>query len=250
MARTARQLSASGFYHVMMRGSGKQVIFESPADRQYFLDVIASLKKDCAIELHAYCLMDNHFHLLIRDEQSVLPSFMRRLATSYAMHFNGVHDHTGHVFQERYKSEPVEDDAYYLTVLRYIVQNPVRAGLSVEQMREWSSYPRYFKQADGLVEVSFFRDLVGNDNSIESFLLESDIYSQPVVPAWGRMGDEELRRRICALAGVSSPVQVKALPKGERDRVIRDILALGVSERRVERETGVGRSIIRRLKQG
>lgn len=118
MPRTARRKSATGFYHVVARGIGHQVIFETQPDRDYFLAKFGALLADCEVELHAFALMDNHFHLLLNDPADELETFMRRLQTSYSMHYNSAYGHVGHVMQGRYLSEPVEDDAYYLAARR------------------------------------------------------------------------------------------------------------------------------------
>ena len=129
MIRRARQRSESGVYHVVMRGVNRRDIFHDTDDHQRFLITLAQKKCNQEYELYAYCLMSNHIHLLLREGEDTVSRIMSRVGTSYAKWYNQKYDRCGHVFQGRYGSESVEDDRYLLTVLRYIHNNPVKAGL-------------------------------------------------------------------------------------------------------------------------
>ena len=100
--------------------------------------------------LHAYCLMDNHVHLLLQEQEETLGEIMKRVGVSYAYWFNRKYERVGHLFQGRFRSETVEDDAYFLTVLRYIHQHPVQAKLVARcSDYPWSSYAAYANEARG-----------------------------------------------------------------------------------------------------
>ena len=141
MPRQARKLSESGIYHAMLRGINQQNIFDEEADYHVFLQALHEAKDFCNIELYAYCLMGNHVHLLLRTRDNDLETFFKKLAGKYVYWYNVKYQRVGHLFQDRFKSEPVESDSYFLTVLRYIHQNPVKAGLckKIEQY-PYSSY--------------------------------------------------------------------------------------------------------------
>ncbi|MCL2672285.1 MAG: transposase [Clostridiales bacterium] len=126
MPRTARRKSENGLYHVMLRGINQQQIFHDNEDNEKFLAVLKECKKVSEFELHAYCLMGNHVHLLLRTGKEELEQIFKRIGVRYVYWYNWKYKRTGHLFQDRYKSEPVENDEYYFTVLRYIHQNPIR----------------------------------------------------------------------------------------------------------------------------
>ena len=129
MPRQARKKSGSGIYHIMLRGINRQQIFEDAEDRERFLETIENYKELCGYTIYAYCLMGNHVHILMREGKEDLTQVFKRIAGSYVYWYNWKYHRSGHLFQDRYKSEPVEDDSYFLTVLRYIHQNPVKAKI-------------------------------------------------------------------------------------------------------------------------
>lgn len=118
MPRTARRKSSTGIYHVLVRGVNQQRIFEDEADYAAYLLTLGRVKRENPFVLYAYCLMSNHVHLLLGEEAVPLSRIMQRIGVSYAYRFNQRHDRSGHLFQDRFKSEPVEDDGYFVTVSR------------------------------------------------------------------------------------------------------------------------------------
>ena len=140
MARKPREKSISNIYHVCLRGVNKQRIFEWPEDYEAMYRILnnAQTRDTEGVEveepnffLYAYCLMDNHVHLLIEPSNGLeLGQVVRRINGAYAMHFNNHYERVGHLFQDRFKSEPVDDRAYFFELIRYIHNNPVKAGIS------------------------------------------------------------------------------------------------------------------------
>lgn len=128
----------------MSRGNERQDIFRCDDDRKMFLDLIGDFSERFEIDVFAYVLMDNHFHLLLRTRQANLPKAMQWLGTTYTRKFNNRHDRSGHLFQGRYKSILVENDQYMLHLSCYIHRNPLRAGI-ISRLADyrWSSYPSY-----------------------------------------------------------------------------------------------------------
>lgn len=141
MARPLRLEYPGALHHVTSRGDGRELIYLNETDRETFLAVLASTVDRHNWRLHAYCLMGNHYHLLIETPEANLSRGMRHLNGVYTQRFNRAHRRVGHVFQGRFKAILVEKEAYLLEVARYIVLNPVRAGMHRRvHVYPWSSY--------------------------------------------------------------------------------------------------------------
>ena len=141
MARPLRLEFAGALYHVTSRGDGQEAIYRADGDRRLFLDVLGAVRERFNWTVHAYCLMTNHYHLLVETPDANLSKGMRQLNGVYTQRFNLAYNRTGHVFQGRYKAILVQKDAYLLELARYVVLNPVRARM-VRTPGEWpwSSY--------------------------------------------------------------------------------------------------------------
>ena len=141
MSRPLRLEFPGGLYHVTSRGDRREAIYLSDTDRQQWLDVFAHVCKRFNWACHAYCLMDNHFHIVIETIEGNLSAGMRQLNGVYTQAHNRQHGKVGHVFQGRFKAIMVQREAYLLELARYVVLNPVRAHMcaSAEQW-PWSSY--------------------------------------------------------------------------------------------------------------
>jgi len=141
MARPIRIEYNGALYHVTSRGNSQQDIYLSDEDRVVFLEVLRKARNRFNGVVHAYCLMTNHYHLLIETPEGNLSQFMRHLNGVYTQRFNFNNRRTGHLFEGRYKSILVQQDLYLLELARYVVLNPVRAGM-VRAAKEWpwSSY--------------------------------------------------------------------------------------------------------------
>ena len=141
MARPLRLEFPGALYHVMSRGDKKENIFFAREDQSLFLSLLSIVSERFAWKLHAYCLMNNHYHLLVETPLGNLSKGMHYLNGVYTQKFNRAYDRVGHVFQGRYKAIFVEKDSYLLELARYIVLNPVRAHLVQAPFEwEWSSY--------------------------------------------------------------------------------------------------------------
>jgi len=144
MARQWRIEYPGAFYHILSRGNERQEIFRSDDDREMFLDLIGDFSDRFQIDMIAYVLMGNHYHLLLKTPNSNLSKSMQWLGTTYTRKFNNRHSRSGHLFQGRYKSILVENDYYLLRLSCYIHRNPLRAGI-VNRLADypWSSYLSY-----------------------------------------------------------------------------------------------------------
>ncbi len=141
MARPLRLELPGGLYHVTSRGDGREDIYLSDQDREAWLEVLAQVCRRFNWACHAWCQMNNHYHLLIETPEANLAEGMRQLNGVYTQRFNRAHGRVGHVFQGRYKAILVERDSYLLELSRYVVLNPLRAKM-VKRLEAWpwSSY--------------------------------------------------------------------------------------------------------------
>ncbi|MGG7056547.1 REP-associated tyrosine transposase, partial [Nitrosomonas sp. ANs5] len=141
MARPLRIEFPGGLYHVTSRGDRREEIYLDDADRINWLTLFGQVCKRFNWVCHAYCLMDNHYHIVVETLEGNLSRGMRQLNGVYTQTFNRAHNRVGHVYQGRYKAILVEKESYLLELSRYVVLNPVRAGRvkDVEQW-PWSSY--------------------------------------------------------------------------------------------------------------
>jgi putative transposase len=148
MARPLRILYPNAWYHVMNRGGAHALIFHDSDDYQYFLDLLLQTNHRFRFEIHAYCLMPNHYHILVRTPLANLDRGMQRLDGLYTQYYNKKYHRDGSLFRGRYKSILVDAKNYLLRISRYIHLNPVRANL-VKHPRNynWSSYTFYSTSA-------------------------------------------------------------------------------------------------------
>lgn len=144
MGRAWRIEYEGGLYHVLSRGNERKDIFRDARDRLMFLDVIGEMSGNYDVDIFAYVLMSNHYHILLRTNQANLSKSMQWLALTYTRRFNNRHFRTGHLFQGRFKSIIVQNDAYLMRLSCYIHRNPLRAGI-IARLAEypWSSYKAY-----------------------------------------------------------------------------------------------------------
>jgi REP element-mobilizing transposase RayT len=142
MVRPLRILFPGAFYHVTARGNNRSRVFRASADYESFLDVFAHVVERYGWLCHSYCVLGNHYHLLIETPQPNLPAGMRQLNGVFTQRYNRRRARCGHLFQARYKAILVDAESHLMALLRYIAWNPVRAGLCSEPVGwKWSSYP-------------------------------------------------------------------------------------------------------------
>jgi REP element-mobilizing transposase RayT len=139
MSRPLRDLKPNSFYHIYNRGNNKEAIFKTPADKQFFLGLLFRYRKACDIKIVAYCIMDNHFHLIARTgkEPKSLSKYMQKISVTFAMEINRKYQRVGHIFQGRYNAKYLEYKKDLIQVTRYVQQNPIREGL----VKKASDYP-------------------------------------------------------------------------------------------------------------
>ena len=127
----------------MLRGNERKDIFIDKQDKGKFIKIVFKKKRDEAFKLYAYCIMNNHLHLVIKEQKEPISQIIKKIATSYAYYFNNKYKRVGHLFQDRYKSETIEDEPYLLSVIRYVHNNPEKAEITKKEKYKWSSYSNY-----------------------------------------------------------------------------------------------------------
>jgi len=141
MARPLRIEYSGALYHITSRGNAKNKIFRTDKDRDNFLEILELVVKRHKCLCHTYCLMENHYHLIVETPEDNLSMGMRQLNGIYTQKFNRTHKSVGHVFQGRYKAILIEKESYLIEICRYVALNPVRAGIvEIPDAWQWSSY--------------------------------------------------------------------------------------------------------------
>ena len=245
MGRRLRQGSRTGYLHLILRGNNKQILFEEADDYRFFLSRLGKYCREETIRISAYCLMENHVHLLVNDRENNTSAMMKKLSVSYAKYYNLKYERIGHLFQGRYLCEPVEDEAYLLTVFRYILNNPRKAGICSASQYRWSSYRAFFRPETSL-DLGFIRDRFRTDQEYRDYIDASADgncleYEKP-----GPHSDARAQETIKERLDICSGTEVQAMKQQERNSALRILKNEGLSIRQIERLTGVSRNIIQR----
>lgn len=250
MPRQARKKSESGIYHIMLRGINRQVLFEDEEDRGRLISTLREYKNKSGYEILGYCLMDNHIHLLIQEGKEPIASTMKRIGVSYAFWYNWKNKRSGHLFQDRYKSESVEDDQALLSVLRYIHQNPTKAGMvgSISEFK-WSSYNEYVGIAK-IVDTSLVLGMFSENEMIakESFakFMTENCNDEISIEDNKRLTDSEAKERIKSTVDKTFD-EIQQMDKEKRDEILRRMKDIeGVSIRQIARITGFTVNVVAR----
>jgi len=229
----------------MLRGINKQQIFEDEEDCDKFLWVLKETKAVSEFKLFAYCLMGNHIHLLIKEEKEPIEQIFKRIGGKFVYWYNIKYQRVGHLFQDRFKSEPVEDESYLFAVLRYIHQNPVKAKLckNVEDY-EFSSY-REYTDRKWIVDTDFVLDILPLDefttfNHEESMDKCLEIEEKEAV----RLTDEQAKAIIELCSGCRNVTEFQALPKADQEKFIEEFRNKGLSIRQIVRLTGTSKGLV------
>ncbi|OQB24679.1 MAG: Transposase IS200 like protein [Firmicutes bacterium ADurb.Bin182] len=244
MPRTARKKSASGIYHIILRGINRQTIFSDEEDNDEFIKILSECKKLSGFDLYGYCLMGNHVHLLIKEKSETIEQIMKRIGTRYVIRYNRKYRRCGHLFQDRFKSEAVEDDSYFLTVLRYIHQNPQKAELCKEpDQYPWSSYRDYISKK-GITDVDFALDIIRENRFVEFMNEQSSDKVLEYDEERIRLTDMQLSEKIELDYNIKA-IMIQNEPKDKMMKILRQILKYdGVSTRQLSRVTGIPTHII------
>ena len=242
MARAARVISQSGIYHIVFRGVNRQHIFEESVDYEKLVEILNSIKIEMKYEIYAFCLMSNHAHILLKEKAAgEISLIMKRVLTKYARWYNIKYGRSGALIANRYKSKAVELDEYFLCLVRYIHQNPKKAGL-VDELKdyEWSSYNEYIFDESGITDKDFILEMISKEEFLEFH--KQDEESDFNVDGKVKLTDDEIRRRIIKKYKIE-PKNICTMEKKERNAMLNK-MKKEYSIRQLERVTGISRGII------
>ncbi len=250
MPRQPRKESSTGVYHVMIRGVNKQLIFQKTNDYHYFLRIVADCKEELPFQLYAFCLMPNHVHLLMRADFGKLSHIMQSIETKYATWFNRKNERVGHLFQDRFLSEVVEDERYFLTVLRYIHQNPVKAMLMQEaDGYPFSSYPGYFTNQP-LIDSNMILNYITKKQFYEFHGEESDDECMDIDNVIVRLTDSQAMKITFEITKMDSLDEFLLLPSEVRMTYVKQLYDARLTKAQIHRCTGLSyRKINKVLKE-
>ena len=253
MPRKAREKSSSGIYHIMIKGINRQDLFEDDEDRKRFIEILELYKEKSGYRIYGYCMMSNHVHLILKEEKESISLIMKRISSSYVYYYNLKYSRCGHLFQERFKSEVVENDSYFLTVLRYIHQNPIKANM-VKKIKDykWSSYNEYINTSK-IVDTDFALKMFSEEKDIVvrrfmSFNNEKNEDKCLEYKENKRLNDDEAREIIKDIIKVKKISEIQRFEKEKRNEVIRKIKEVDdISIRQISRITGLSYNMVLKL---
>ena len=237
-------------YHVFARGTGYRVIFEDDSDRCEFCRRLGMLIQNVPGSLIAWCLMGNHFHLIVNMRIDVLSRFMKRLNGGYARCFNERHGRVGHLFEGRFGSEAISSDSQLLAAVRYVHRNPIAPGLSKTCDYQWSSYGEY-TGVPCIVQPGLILGMCGGvDSFIEFHAYDGkDRFLDTPDGACAirrRLSQDEAIAYAKSIIGEERFENLPGFPRGERDKYLQELSQAGLSIRQIELVTGVSRGVVHR----
>lgn len=246
MPRLARKSSASGYYHIFLRGNNKQQIFFEREDYTRFFSVLRQFREPCGYEIIAWCLMGNHIHLAIHEGKEPISLAMQKIEGSFVYWYNIKYNRVGHLFQNRFGSEPVEDENYLLKLVRYIHMNPVAAGICKHPVDyRYSSYSYYMSGKYTVDNIIF--QLISKDE-FERFHFEKndDKFIDMSDENQQRLSDADVFRIVQKNFGCERLTDVRFLPYDQRTHAVQFLRHNGASIRQISRLTGMSISDIRK----
>ena len=246
MPRTARRPSESNIYHIMLRGIDRKQIFYDREDNEKFIETLEKYKGVSGYEIYAYCLMGNHIHMLIKTGNEPLDTSLRRIGASFVYWYNIKYARSGHLFQDRFKSEAIDSNAYFLTAFRYILRNPVAAGMCVlPEEYPYSSAAEYLKDKKGITDKNFAVSVISGEKMAEFLHMDTDekcldIVSAPPIGVTDSVAAEMIKKEF----GTLTPNAGKKKEREAFSQSVRTLCGKGIGHRQLSRLTGISRRII------
>lgn len=246
MPRNSRQTSVTGIYHVIARGQGEQIIFYEREDYEEYLKRLERYS-DEHFTIYCFCLMDNHVHLLVKSTD--LSLYMKKITVSFVAWYNRKYDRKGWLFLDRFKSEPVEEEGYLMRCVRYILQNPLKAGICKDiSSYPWGSFSFYYSKRKTWMESMPIELLFGNKEEFLQFVQEKEIIADTnKLEIEKRISDYDLIRLWQKALGERNYGKMEKEEKVEFVRYIGQ--ETNASVRQLARISGFGRGLLYRLKK-
>lgn len=240
MARKPREYGE--YVHAMNRGTGKQILFEDDYDRYKFLNLLCRFKEECGITIIAYCLMENHFHLLLKDSCKNISLYMQKVEMCYAQYFNKKYERIGCLYQGRYMSCVIKSEEQLIHTYRYILKNPEKAGISRASAYKWSSYSEYGKSG-GITDTEIIRQIIENHKQYTDFMSEID-FAEYMDFDKEKHDDNWALRIIKETFSVLNGTAIQEMPLLQRNKALIILRKKKITVRQLERLTGISRGII------
>lgn len=248
MPRTARQKSKTNIYHVVIKGIDRHLLFEETADYKKYLELLTRYKEECNCSLYAYCLMSNHVHLIINTNGNEIERIFRKLNSHYARWYNKKYQRTGPLQDNRYYSQPVEDERALRAVIHYVHNNPCKAKLEPYPGADyiWSSLHEYRARRSNLTETNEVSQILGDLSYPEEPKPDSEFDGAfwDIDSARRTMHDDAAQKIIEDTCGCSSVTEFEKLPRPERDKNLAILKKRGLTYKQLVRLTGTPKKII------
>ena len=249
MPRQARIKSENGIYHIMLRGINQQQIFYDTEDCEKYLKLLWEQMNTGSFDIFAFCFMGNHLHLLLQEKKEPMSLIFKKIGSKYVYWYNAKYQRSGHLFQDRFKSLPIEDDAYFLSALRYIHNNPVVAGLVRDPIDyHFSSYHYYFEK-QFFIDCDFVWKMI-NKEQFRDFHFQTDTYSHLEIEEQKHMLTEEQAQAIIKkICRCNSVADYQKMDYQKQKEYISDFYKAGISIRQISRLTGLPKGVVERNRQ-
>ena len=254
MPRKPRNMSSTGIYHIILRSVNQHIIFEDDSDYQKFLFVLSDCVKKYDIQIYAYCLMDNHVHLLIHSNPDHLSGFFQSLGTRFVRWYNNKYSRSGHLFQERFHSVAIENERSFLSALLYIHNNPVNANICrYPSEYRWSSFNTYHGAKSTFVNVSYACEIAGSKEALLRFFAaekissDNELFKNDHREASHFLTDERALRIFKETTNLLSTSDVEALQKTQRNDYVRKLRFKGLTVKQIARLMDISETTVKRL---
>ncbi len=256
MPRKPRLHSSAGIYHIILRSVNQHIIFEEESDYQKFLYILSDCKTKYDIDIFAYCLMDNHVHLLLHSTDDHLSCFFQSLGTRFVRWYNNKYMRSGHLFQDRFYSCAVEKKEQYLNTLVYIHNNPVKANVCrYPSEYRWSSFNSFFGAQNPIIiiNIDYSYKVAGSKTSLLHYFstidtsFEEKYYSNDHRPICHYFTDEKALSVFKEITNLTNTSEVNILSKSIRNQYIRQLKQEGLTYKQISRLMDVSLTTVKRI---
>lgn len=253
MPRSARQTSNTKVYHIIIRGNDKQDIFYDEKDYEKFEKEVVKSKEKYRCEIYAYCVMNNHVHLVIFDKENKISKIIQSITIAYSSYFSKKYEKVGHLFQNRFLSKNIETREYLLEVVRYIHQNPSKAKIANINKYKWSSYQEYIynqKIINSKLILSIFgstkQEAINNFIFFHSYKEErlNDVLEYEMLE---KLTDDKLKEKIEKLLKIDDVREIRTYNTEIRNEKLKQLKAIkGVTKVQLSRVLGINKKMLER----
>lgn len=254
MPRKPRLHSPTGIYHIILRSVNQHIIFEEESDYQKFLFILSDCKTKYDVDIYAYCLMDNHIHILLHSPADCLSGFFQSLGSRFVRWYNNKYLRSGHLFQERFHSCTVNNQSQYLATLIYIHNNPVKANICrYPSEYRWSSFNAFLGAKNPIVNVDFSYNMAGSREALMYFFssqstsLEETYFMGDHRPTKHFFTDETALSIFKDLTKLASTSDAANLSKTLRNQYIRQLKHEGLTAKQIARFMDVSPTTVKRI---